>query len=111
MSTNKDSGSGEELEKILYTFQVDSSPYLAQTSQQLLGSKDKALAAIRAFTQRQVLQGQIEELQEVKSMALTNFKNTDNNDMYVLSEYCKYRITNLKHELTQELNDVTEGEK
>jgi hypothetical protein len=61
--TNKNSGSGEELEKILYTFQVDSSPYLAQTSQQLLGSKAKALAAIRAYTQRQVLQARIDELE------------------------------------------------
>jgi hypothetical protein len=101
-----------ELEKVLkrWDLQIETT-YDNLTSMEKDSDReqvDRYWPLIRAYTQRQVLQGQIEELKEVKSMALTNFKNTDNNDMYVLSEYCKYRITNLKHELTQQLNDVTE---
>lgn len=59
--TNKDSGSGEELKDILFDLAADA--ILNSTLATGDTGVDKALAAISAYTQRQVLQGRISEIE------------------------------------------------
>lgn len=59
----------------------------------------EATKAIQEYIQKQETQSVIEEVEEIYTMAKTNYEHTGNPNMKTLGKYCQNRIAQLKEEL------------
>lgn len=50
----------------------------------------------KAEVEKMVVEGESEELLEIRDMVLTNYEKTDNYDMKILGNYCENRLAQLQ---------------